>query len=153
MWITVLALPLAALGLLLAESDLDRHWEHHRSHFWLVLTVAAVNVTLGVVASEAASRRDDARTFFVSLALLASAGFLGLHALATPGVLLDDMTAGLSVADGWDCWWPPASPRSPLSTAMRGSLVSWHGITGGYEPASGWSWPRGRSRRWPGSRC
>jgi hypothetical protein len=74
LWITVLALPLAALGLLLAEPDLDRHWEHHPSHFWLVLTVAAVNVTLGVVASEAASRRDDARTFFVSLALLASAG-------------------------------------------------------------------------------
>lgn len=98
LWITVLALPLAALGLLLAEPDLDPHWQHHPSHFWLVLTVAAVNVTLGVVASEAASRRDDARTFFVSMALLASAGFLGLHALATPGVLLDDMTAGFSVA-------------------------------------------------------
>jgi adenylate cyclase len=98
LWITVLALPLAALGLLLAEPDLDLRWEHHPSHFWLVLTVATVNVTLGLVASEAAARRDDARTFFVSLALLASAGFLGLHALATPGVLLDDMTAGFSVA-------------------------------------------------------
>jgi adenylate cyclase len=34
----------------------------------------------------------------VSMTLLASAGFLGLHALATPGVLLDDMTAGFSLA-------------------------------------------------------
>lgn len=33
LWITVLALPLAALGLLLAEPDLDLRWEHHPSHF------------------------------------------------------------------------------------------------------------------------
>jgi adenylate cyclase len=32
------------------------------------------------------------------VALLASAGFLGLHALATPGILLEHMTAGFSVA-------------------------------------------------------
>jgi hypothetical protein len=42
LWISVLALPLAALGLLLAEPDLDLRWEHHPSHFWLVLTVAGV---------------------------------------------------------------------------------------------------------------
>jgi adenylate cyclase len=98
LWILVLALPLAALGLLAAEPDLDLRWEHHPSHFWLVLSVAGVNVGLGLVASEAAARRDDARTFFVSMALLASAGFLGLHALATPGVLVQHMTAGFSVA-------------------------------------------------------
>ena len=98
LWITVLALPLAALGLLVAEPDIDLRWEHHPSHFWLVLTVAGVNVALGMFASEAAARRDDDRTFLVSMALLASAGFLGLHALATPGVLLDHTTAGFSVA-------------------------------------------------------
>jgi hypothetical protein len=98
LWITVLALPLAALGLLLAEPDLDLRWEHHPSHFWLVLTVAGVNVALGLVASEVAARRDDDRTFLVSMALLASAGFLGLHALATPGILVDPTTAGFSVA-------------------------------------------------------
>jgi adenylate cyclase len=98
LWITVLALPLAALVLLTAEPDLDRRWEHHPSHFWLVLSVAGVNVALGLIASEAAARRDDDRTFLVSMALLASAGFLGLHALATPGILLDDTTAGFSVA-------------------------------------------------------
>jgi adenylate cyclase len=98
LWITVLALPLAALGLLAAEPGLDRRWEHHPSHFWLVLTVAGINVALGLIASEAAARRDDDRTFLVSMALLASAGFLGLHALATPGILLDGQTAGFSVA-------------------------------------------------------
>ena len=98
LWITVLALPLAALGLLVAEPDIDLRWEHHPSHFWLVLTVAGVNVALGLFASEAAARRDDDRTFLVSMAVLASAGFLGLHALATLGVLLDHTTAGFSVA-------------------------------------------------------
>jgi adenylate cyclase len=63
LWIAVLALPLAALGLLAAAPDLDLRWEHHPSHFWLVLTVAGVNVALGLVASEAAARRDDDRTF------------------------------------------------------------------------------------------
>jgi len=46
---------------------------------------------------EPAARRDDARTF-VSMALLARAGFLGLHALVTPAILLDHSTAGFSVA-------------------------------------------------------
>lgn len=98
LWLMVLVLPLAALGLLLAAPELNMRWEHHPSHFWLVLAVAVTNVVLGLYASEAASRRDDARTFFVSMTLLTSAGFLGLHALATPGVLLDGMTAGFSLA-------------------------------------------------------
>ena len=40
LWSLVLALPVVALVLLAAEPDLDLRWEHHRSHFWLVLTVA-----------------------------------------------------------------------------------------------------------------
>jgi hypothetical protein len=73
-WIAILALPLVALELLAAEPDLDQEWQHDPSHFWLMLTVAGVNVALGLVAGEAAARRDDARTFFVSMTLLASAG-------------------------------------------------------------------------------
>ena len=42
LWVTVLALPLAALALLAAAPGVDRRWEHHPSHFWLVLTVAGV---------------------------------------------------------------------------------------------------------------
>jgi adenylate cyclase len=97
-WVVALALPLGALALLLREREMDLRWEHHPSHFWLVLSVAMVNVVLGLLASESASRRDDDRTFLVSMALLVSACFLGLHALATPGVLLHDMTAGFSLA-------------------------------------------------------
>jgi class 3 adenylate cyclase len=91
-------LPLVGLGLLLARPELDVTWEHHPSHFWLVLGVAVINVILGLLTSEAASRRADARLFLVSLALLSSAGFLGLHALATPGVLLSGPNTGFFIA-------------------------------------------------------
>lgn len=95
---TLFLLPLAGLGLLLARPQLDVTWEHHPSHFWLVLGVALINVVLGLLMSEAASRRADARLFLVSVALLASAGFLGLHALATPGVLLTGPNTGFVIA-------------------------------------------------------
>jgi adenylate cyclase len=82
----------------LAAPDVDVEWEHHPAHFWLVLGVSAVSVALGALTSEAAARRSDARLFLVSLAFLASAGFLGLHALATPGVLLAGKNAGFQIA-------------------------------------------------------
>ena len=97
-WAALLGLPLVGLWLLLARASLDVEWEHHPAHFWLVLAVALMNVVLGVVTSDAARRRADARLFLVSLAFLASAGFLALHALATPGVLLDAPNTGFVVA-------------------------------------------------------
>jgi class 3 adenylate cyclase len=97
-WLLPLALPLAGLALLLARPQADAHWEHHPSHFWLVLITALVSVALGYLAGEAARRLGDARLFLVSLAFVTSAGFLGLHALATPGVLLSKPNAGFVVA-------------------------------------------------------
>ena len=97
-WLLPLALPLAGLALLLARPQADAHWEHHPAHFWLVLIAALVSVVLGYLAGEAARRLGDARLFLVSLAFLTSAGFLGLHALATPGVLLTKPNAGFVVA-------------------------------------------------------
>jgi len=96
--IGVLALPLAGLGLLLAAPDADVHWEDHPAHFWLVVVVAGLSVVLGLLASEAARRLEDARLFLVSMTFLASAGFLGLHALATPGVLLNGKNTGFVIA-------------------------------------------------------
>jgi adenylate cyclase len=97
-WWLALALPMAGLGLLLAVPSSDAHWEHHPSHFWLVSGVALLNVVLGVVVSEVARRSVDARLFLVSMVLLTSAGFLGLHALATPGVLLSGPNGGFVLA-------------------------------------------------------
>ena len=93
-----LAAPLVGLVLLLGFPSIDLLWEHDPSHFWLVMSAAVVNVVLGVVVSEAARQRDDVRTFLVAMVLLASAGFLALHALATPGVVLAGPNGGFNLA-------------------------------------------------------
>ncbi|WP_109471568.1 adenylate/guanylate cyclase domain-containing protein [Ornithinimicrobium cavernae] len=93
-----LALPVAGLALLLGVPRLDLHWGHQPTHFWLVLGTAAVSAVLAYATGEAAGRRGDARLSHVSLAFLASAGFLGLHALATPGILLAASNVGFVVA-------------------------------------------------------
>jgi adenylate cyclase len=94
----LLALPLLGLAVLLGYPDADFQWRHQPSHFWLVLTVAVVSVVLAFATGEAARRRGDARVFLVGLAFLVAAGFLGLHALATPGVLLDAPNTGFVIA-------------------------------------------------------
>ena len=48
--------------------------------------------------AEAAARRGDARVLLVALAFLSGSGFLALHALATPGVLLAGKNAGFQIA-------------------------------------------------------
>jgi adenylate cyclase len=87
-WLVAVAVPLVLLALLLARPAVDEIWENHQAHFWLVLAAAATATALGYAVSVAARRRRDARLFLISLAFIASSGFLGLHALATPGVLL-----------------------------------------------------------------
>ena len=97
-WAVCVALPLAGLALLLAAPELDERWEHHPSHFWLVLLVAVVSAAVGYAMDQAARRRGDVRVSLVGLAFLAAAGFLALHALATPGVLLSGPNAGFTIA-------------------------------------------------------
>jgi adenylate cyclase len=97
-WMLLLALPVIGLLLLFVRPELDMHWEHHPSHFWLVLLTAAGSVALAYITNVVATRQRDARLVLVSLSFLASAGFLGLHALATPGVLLDSPNAGFVIA-------------------------------------------------------
>ncbi|HWD83587.1 MAG TPA: adenylate/guanylate cyclase domain-containing protein [Kribbella sp.] len=94
----VLLVPIAGLVLLLDKPRLDLHWEHHPTHFWLVLITATLGAVLAYLTGAAALRRGDARVLFVSLAFLSAAGFLGLHALATPKVLLDTPNAGFVCA-------------------------------------------------------
>jgi adenylate cyclase len=134
----VLALPLLGLGLLLARPELDLAWEHHPSHFWLVLVTAAVNLALAYITNVAAGRYRDARLVLVSMAFMASAGFLGLHALATPGVLLPHPNVGFSLATpvgliiaaffAAASVSPLAGPRAPAvlrwRSAMLGVLVA-----------------------------
>ena len=96
-WVAVVAAPLVLLGFLLARPAIALDWENQQAHFWLVLGAAALATALGWAVSVAARRRRDARLFLISLAFIASSGFLGLHALATPSVLLGP-NAGFELA-------------------------------------------------------
>jgi class 3 adenylate cyclase len=93
-----MALPLLGLWLLIARPAFDVRWEDHRAHLWLVAGVAAISLGLSVRINEQARTRSDARLFLVSLAFIAVAGFLGLHALATPGMLLQGSNLGFTMA-------------------------------------------------------
>lgn len=114
-WASLLALPLLGLWLLLWRPELDVNWEQHPSHFWLVLGVGALNAVMAYATGEAARVRGDARLFLISLAFLVSGGFLGLHALATPGVVLDAPNTGFVVA-------------SPIGLLLAGVLAAASGF-------------------------
>jgi class 3 adenylate cyclase len=94
----LLAAPAAGLAVLVAAPDADVQWEHHPSHFWLTLSAAALSSALAYATGVAARRRGDGRVYLSSLGFLAAAGFLGLHALATPGVLLDSSNVGFAIS-------------------------------------------------------
>ncbi|MET8798574.1 adenylate/guanylate cyclase domain-containing protein [Nocardia sp. NPDC004568] len=94
LWLGHVALPALGLWLLVSRPELDMDYEHRGIHFWLVLATAAIAMALGVVLFRAARMRGDARLILVSLVCQFSAGFLGLHALTTPGVILLTPNAG-----------------------------------------------------------
>jgi adenylate cyclase len=117
------------LALLLVHPGIDEAWENHPAHFWLVLGAASLSVGLGYAVGVAARRRRDARLFLVSLAFVSAAGFLGLHALATPGVLLGK-NAGFELA-------------TPFGLAVAGLFAAGSGLP--LRPAAAervlrWSW-------------
>ncbi|MEX1037456.1 MAG: adenylate/guanylate cyclase domain-containing protein, partial [Acidimicrobiia bacterium] len=97
-WVLHMALPLLALWLLIAQPTLDVRWQHHPSHFWLVMGVAAINVALAVQVLRAARMRGDARILLIGYAFTLAAGFLFLHALATPGVIVASANSGFEIA-------------------------------------------------------
>jgi class 3 adenylate cyclase len=92
------ALPLVGLVSLLLRSELDPHFENYRAHFVVFGIVGGVAFILGYTAGEAAKRRGDARVFLLSLAFMATGGFLGLHALGTQGILFSNELSGFQVA-------------------------------------------------------
>ena len=95
--VALAVVPLLLLALFLGIPRVDVRWESHTGHFWLVLTAALLTFGLGYAVIATARRRRDARLFLIALAFMASFGFLALHALATPDVLLGK-NAGFELA-------------------------------------------------------
>jgi class 3 adenylate cyclase len=88
-WLLHMAVPMLALWLLVGQPKVDLAWDNRVAHFALVLAAAAVSVVLGALIARAAHARDDNRLWLVSLVFITTAGFFGLHAIVTPGVLVN----------------------------------------------------------------
>jgi class 3 adenylate cyclase len=97
-WVVALALPLVGLASLLLRRELDPHFENYRAHFVVFGLVGVLAFVLGYTAGEAANRRGDARVLLLSLAFMATGGFMGLHAFGTAGVLFTQEHSGFQVA-------------------------------------------------------
>ena len=91
-------LPLVGLVSLLLREQLDPQFHNHGAHFVIFGAAGGMAWILGYAAGEAANRRGDARVLLLSLAFMATGGFMGLHALGTAGVLFTESYAGFQVA-------------------------------------------------------
>ena len=91
-------LPLVGFVSLLLREQLDPHLHNHQAHFVIFGLVGGVAFALGYAAGEAANRRGDARVLLLSLAFMATGGFMGLHAFGTTGVLFEESRAGFQIA-------------------------------------------------------
>jgi adenylate cyclase len=97
-WIVASTLPLVGLISLFLRRQLDPAWESARLHFVLFSAVGGGAFLLAYLAGQAADRRGDARVLLLSLAFLATGGFLAVHAVGTPGILLDNELPGFKIA-------------------------------------------------------
>ena len=88
------ALPLVGLVSLLLRSQFDPHIENYPAHFVVFGLVGAVAFVLGYAAGEAANRRGDARVLLLSLAFMATGGYLWLHAIGTPTISFRESMPG-----------------------------------------------------------
>lgn len=98
LWLVHVGLPAAGLWLLVTRPRLDHLYLHNAFHFWLILGAAALSLGLGVLLLRAARAHRDMRLVLISLVFQLNSGFLGLHALATPGVILSTPNVGFTVA-------------------------------------------------------
>jgi class 3 adenylate cyclase len=97
-WVAALTLPLVGLCSLLLRRRLDPAWDDARLHFVLFLAVGGAAFVLAYGAGQAAERRGDARVFLLSLGFLVTGGFLAVHAIGTPGALIQRELPGFTMA-------------------------------------------------------
>lgn len=97
-WLLPLLLPIVLLALWLPLPALDAELRVNPPHFWLVGAAGLLALAIGMLMSEAARTRKDARVFLISLSFLCNAGFILLHALATPNVMVQSRNVGFIIA-------------------------------------------------------
>jgi class 3 adenylate cyclase len=92
------ALPLVGLISLILREQLDPHIQNYSAHFMIFGLAGGVAYGLGFAAGEAAERRSDARVLLLSLAFMATGGFMLLHAVGTHNVLFAKEHPGFKLA-------------------------------------------------------
>src|SRR5262249_10349974 len=97
-WIVASALPLIGLVSLFLRRELDPASDSGRLHFVLVLAVGGGAVLVAYFVGLGADRRGDARVFLLSIGFLVTGGFLEVHAVGTPGILLNNERPGFQLA-------------------------------------------------------
>jgi hypothetical protein len=155
-WVIVFALPMAGLASLLLRSQLDPHIENYPLHFVVFGIVGAVAFALGYAAGEAANRRGDARVLLLSLAFMATGGFLfppigtptssSRWALRLPGCDLSGPVRAQYSRSDRGSWtrvrsWQRRSFAAGCSDGVLAAMAGWFGWS--REP------PPGRSARLP----
>jgi class 3 adenylate cyclase len=150
LWIVHLALPLVGLWILLDHRQVDAHWQHGGSHAGLVGVAALLAFGLAMQVGREAGRRSDARLVLVGAGFATSAAFLAVHALATPGLLLErngafdgavpvglllasllTLTATFELRGGFGAAVVRAAPLLPLMAAAIGLVwfvLAWQGL-------------------------
>src|SRR5512132_4052 len=118
-------LPLVGFVSLLLRSQLDPQFHNHQAHFVIFGLVGGVAFTLGYAAGEAANRRGDARVLLLSLAFMATGGFMGLHAFGTRGVLFSGDHAGFKVAIPVGLLGSAGFAAASAFVDLRPDLVPW----------------------------
>jgi class 3 adenylate cyclase len=124
-WLLAAALPLIGLISLLLRSQLDPNYDNRKVHFVLFVAIGLLVSFLGYVAGEAATKRGDARVLLISLAFLATGGFLALHALGTPGILFMTSHSGFIIAISIGLLYSAVFAFASAFVDVRPGLAPW----------------------------
>ena len=96
--LAALLAPMAALATFRAWPSLDARWMDRDVHFWVVGgTAVAAAAATGVIIAASRSLRET-RLLFLALAFLSIAGTFAVHGLNTPGYILHEYYASVSVS-------------------------------------------------------
>ena len=109
-------LPLVGLVSLFVQRHLDPSWSSPRPHLLLFLAVGGSAFVLVYLAGQAADRRGDACVFLLSLAFYVTGGFTAVHAIGTPGILLNNEPPGFKIAIPAGLLFARCSAAHPLSS-------------------------------------
>lgn len=98
--LAIVALPGGILGWLLANPRNNLLLFVPNEHFVIVTTVALLALVVALLVARVTLEVAHYRAFFFALGFMAMAGFFVVHALATPGVLVDPSTPGYGGSGG-----------------------------------------------------